>query len=104
MSIGSGCGSFADETSRRDASRWRSSGTTRSPLELWIELTHHWGEHDYDLGSAFGHVAIGVRDARAAVEALRREGTRVVRPVGPLKGDPGEISLSSKTSTATASS
>jgi lactoylglutathione lyase len=56
-----------------------------------IELTHNWGDHDYVIGSAFGHIAIGVRDARAAVEALERAGTKVVRPVGPLKGDPREI-------------
>ena len=56
-----------------------------------IELTYNWGERVYDLGSAFGHVAVGVHDVRAAVEALERRGVKVVRHAGPLEGDQREI-------------
>ncbi len=56
-----------------------------------LELTHNWGDHHYELGSAFGHVAIGVTDAREATELLSRSGVAVTRPAGPLNGSPGEI-------------
>ena len=56
-----------------------------------IELTHNWGEHTYELGTAFGHIAIGVTDVVETVRLLASEGVRVVRPAGPLKGDPREL-------------
>lgn len=55
-----------------------------------LELTHNWGDHHYELGSAFGHVAIGVADVRQATEWLSRAGVAVTRPPGPLNGSPGE--------------
>lgn len=56
-----------------------------------IELTHNWGEHSYDHGTAFGHMAVCVADVHAATQALAAAGVKVVRPAGPLKGDPSEI-------------
>lgn len=56
-----------------------------------IELTHNWGTHDYDLGTAWGHIALGVADVDRAVAELRAVGVSVVRPAGPLKGDPSEV-------------
>jgi len=56
-----------------------------------IELTHNWGPHDYDLGTAWGHIALGVPDVERAVAALGAAGVRVVRPAGPLKGDQREV-------------
>lgn len=51
-----------------------------------IELTHNWGqEANYDLGSGFGHLAIGVPDIYATCEALGREGVPIPRPPGPMK-------------------
>ncbi len=51
-----------------------------------IELTHNWGqEEDYDLGSAFGHLAIGVPDIYATCEQLESEGVDIPRPPGPMK-------------------
>jgi lactoylglutathione lyase len=50
-----------------------------------LELTWNWGRVHYDLGEAFGHVAIGVDDIRAACERLRRGGARIVREPGPMK-------------------
>lgn len=50
-----------------------------------IELTHNWGREDYQLGDAFGHVAIGTDDIHATVERLRARGARVTREPGPMK-------------------
>lgn len=56
-----------------------------------IELTHNWGAGSYDLGTAFGHIAIGVRDIYEATRQLQDAGVKVTRPPGPLKGDSGEL-------------
>lgn len=56
-----------------------------------IELTHNWGAADYDLGNAWGHIALGVANIHRAVAALSAAGVRVVRPAGPLKGDKREV-------------
>ncbi len=50
-----------------------------------IELTHNWGVEKYELGNAFGHIAIEVADACAACDAIRQRGGRVVREAGPMK-------------------
>ncbi len=50
-----------------------------------IELTHNWGTASYELGTGFGHVAIGVEDIYRTCEELRRRGARVVREPGPMK-------------------
>lgn len=51
-----------------------------------LELTYNWGVSEYDLGSAYGHIAIEVEDAEAACEAIRQNGGKVVREAGPVKG------------------
>lgn len=56
-----------------------------------LELTHNWGEDQYEIGTAYGHIAIGVENVFEATQGLERSGVRVVRPAGPLKGDPGEL-------------
>lgn len=50
-----------------------------------IELTHNWDTHSYDLGNAFGHVAIGVDDIYATCARLKENGVKVVREPGPMK-------------------
>jgi len=50
-----------------------------------IELTHNWGVEKYELGNAFGHIAIEVADAYAACERIRQRGGKVVREAGPMK-------------------
>lgn len=52
-----------------------------------IELTHNWGKHDYEHGTGWGHIALGVANVRQATSALGAAGVAVVRPAGPLKGD-----------------
>jgi len=50
-----------------------------------IELTYNYGTETYELGTAFGHLAIGVPDVAAACESVRAGGGKVVREAGPLK-------------------
>jgi len=51
-----------------------------------LELTYNYGVDRYDLGSAYGHVAIEVDDAAKACEAVRAKGGKVTREAGPVKG------------------
>jgi lactoylglutathione lyase len=51
-----------------------------------IELTYNYGVASYDMGSAFGHLAIGVPDVAATCEQIRSAGGKVVREAGPVKG------------------
>ena len=57
-----------------------------NPAQAEIELTYNWGTDSYELGTAYGHVALGVPDAYAAVEAIRAAGGKVTREAGPVKG------------------
>ena len=50
------------------------------------ELTYNWGVTEYDLGNAYGHIAIGVDDIYATCEAVRANGGKVTREAGPVKG------------------
>ena len=51
-----------------------------------VELTHNWGQQEpYDLGTGFGHLAIGVPDIYKTCESLQAEGVRIPRPPGPMK-------------------
>ncbi|MBB2198118.1 MAG: lactoylglutathione lyase [Gluconacetobacter sp.] len=51
-----------------------------------IELTYNWGEDDgYQVGTGFGHFAVGVPDVAAMVEAVRAGGGKVTREAGPVK-------------------
>jgi lactoylglutathione lyase len=50
-----------------------------------IELTHNWGVERYDLGNAYGHIALGVNDIYATCEAIGQLGGKVVREPGAMK-------------------
>ncbi|MDQ3266000.1 MAG: lactoylglutathione lyase [Myxococcota bacterium] len=50
-----------------------------------IELTHNWDTSKYELGTGYGHIALGVADIRATCEAIRGAGGKVVREPGPMK-------------------
>lgn len=50
-----------------------------------LELTHNWGVGKYELGSAYGHVAIAVDDAYKACEEVKSRGGKVTREAGPMK-------------------
>jgi len=58
-----------------------------------LELTYNYGVDKYDLGSAFGHVAIGVPDVAAACERVRGAGGKVTREPGPVKGGTSVIAF-----------
>lgn len=61
--------------------------------EAVLELTYNWGESDYDLGNAFGHIAIEVDDVYSACERIREKGGQVTREPGPVKGGTTEIAF-----------
>lgn len=50
-----------------------------------LELTHNWDQNSYDLGDAFGHIAVEVQDVYAACEEIKTKGGTVVREAGPMK-------------------
>jgi len=50
-----------------------------------IELTYNWGRTSYELGDAFGHVAIGTDDIRGTCEKIRAAGGKITREPGPMK-------------------
>lgn len=54
--------------------------------EAVIELTYNWGVSEYELGSAYGHIALEVDDIYATCEALRAAGAKITREPGPVKG------------------
>jgi len=65
-------------------------GYGSNPEHAEIELTYNYGVDRYELGSAFGHLAIGVPDVAATCEAVRSKaqslGGAITREAGPVKG------------------
>jgi lactoylglutathione lyase len=51
-----------------------------------LELTHNWDTSEYQLGDAYGHIAIGVEDVYTTCDGVKQRGGNVVRPAGPMKG------------------
>ena len=50
-----------------------------------LELTHNWETRSYDLGNAYGHIAIEVDDVYAACDQIKSRGGHVIREPGPMK-------------------
>jgi lactoylglutathione lyase len=50
-----------------------------------LELTYNYGTDHYEQGTAFGHLALGVKDIKATCEKLRSNGAKIVREPGPVK-------------------
>ena len=61
-------------------------GYGRNPDHAEIELTYNWGVESYEIGTAYGHIALGVPDAYAAVDKIKAAGGNVTREAGPVKG------------------
>ncbi|AIA70769.1 lactoylglutathione lyase [Pectobacterium atrosepticum SCRI1043] len=61
-------------------------GYTEESEGAVIELTYNWGVDSYDLGNAYGHIALGVDDVAATCERIRKAGGNVTREAGPVKG------------------
>jgi len=49
-----------------------------------LELTYNWGIESYDIGNAFGHIAIGVPDVYEACEKMKAVGGEIIRDAGPM--------------------
>jgi lactoylglutathione lyase len=58
-----------------------------------LELTYNYGVDKYDLGTAYGHVALAVPDAAQACEEVKRRGGKVTREAGPVKGGTSVIAF-----------
>lgn len=58
-----------------------------------LELTYNWGVDHYDLGNAFGHIALEVDDIYQACEQIRQRGGQISREPGPVKGGTTEIAF-----------
>jgi lactoylglutathione lyase len=58
-----------------------------------VELTHNWDTDRYDLGNAFGHLALGVDDIYRSCDDLRKKGAKIVREPGPMKHGGSEIAF-----------
>ncbi len=54
--------------------------------EAVIELTYNWGVSEYELGSAYGHIALEADDIYGTCDALRAAGAKITREPGPVKG------------------
>ena len=51
-----------------------------------VELTHNWDQPaPYEIGTGFGHLALGVKDIYGVCDALEKQGARIPRPPGPMK-------------------
>ncbi|MBJ7221008.1 MULTISPECIES: lactoylglutathione lyase [unclassified Brenneria] len=61
-------------------------GYTEESEGAVIELTYNWGIESYDLGNAYGHIALGVDDVAATCDRIRQAGGNVTREAGPVKG------------------
>ncbi len=58
-----------------------------------LELTYNWGVESYDIGTAFGHIAIEVEDVYQATDALKKRGGKVIREAGPMNAGTTIISF-----------
>jgi lactoylglutathione lyase len=61
-------------------------GYGSNPDHAELELTYNHGVEKYDMGTAYGHIALGVPDAYAACDKIRAAGGQVTREAGPVKG------------------
>lgn len=58
-----------------------------------LELTYNWGVEQYEIGTAFGHLALGVPDIYVACDRLRAAGVKITREPGPVKFGPTVIAF-----------
>ena len=61
-------------------------GYEANPDQAELELTYNYGTTHYEMGTAYGHIAIGVEDAAATCDAVKAAGGNVTREAGPVKG------------------
>ncbi len=68
-------------------------GYADQPDGTTIELTYNWGTKQYDMGNAFGHIALGVDDIYTACDNIKASGGKVTREPGPVKGGTTHIAF-----------
>lgn len=61
-------------------------GYASNPAQAEIELTYNYGVAQYEIGTAYGHIALQVEDAAASCEKIRAAGGTITREAGPVKG------------------
>jgi lactoylglutathione lyase len=61
-------------------------GYGKNPEHAELELTYNYGTEQYDIGTAYGHIAIAVEDAYQTCAAVKAQGGNVTREAGPVKG------------------
>jgi len=61
-------------------------GFESNPAQAELELTYNYGIDRYELGSAYGHIAVQVPNAKDACDRIRAAGGNVTRDAGPVKG------------------
>lgn len=61
-------------------------GTGNKEGQAEIELTYNYGIENYDHGSYFGHIALGVENVAKTCELIKSKGGKVTREAGPVKG------------------
>jgi lactoylglutathione lyase len=60
-------------------------GYAQNPEQAELELTFNWGVESYELGTAYGHIALGVDDIHAVCDRIRAAGGAITREPGPMK-------------------
>jgi len=68
-------------------------GYASNPDQAEIELTYNYGVTSYDIGTAYGHIALGVTDAKATCEKIRQAGGKITREAGPVAGGTAVIAF-----------
>ena len=61
-------------------------GYGNNPDHAELELTYNYGETQYEMGSAYGHIAISADDIYATCDSVRSNGGNITREPGPVKG------------------
>ena len=68
-------------------------GYASNPDQAEIELTYNYGVASYEIGTAYGHIALGVSDAKAPCEKIRQAGGKITRDAGPVAGGTAVIAF-----------
>jgi len=68
-------------------------GYASNPDQAEIELTFNYGVTSYEIGTAYGHIALGVTDAKATCEKIRQAGGKIPREAGPVAGGTAVIAF-----------
>ena len=68
-------------------------GYASNPDQAEIELTYNYGVSTYEIGTAYGHIALGVSDAKSTCEKIRQAGGKITREAGPVAGGTAVIAF-----------